>query len=66
MNYNKFFNDLAENSSRNYKVHMLEVNQNDETLKKIIKLALDPFITFYIKKIPVYIPNIGGEFSAAL
>lgn len=57
MNYNKLFNNLADNPSRNYKQHILEVNINDELLKKIIKLTLDPFINFYIKKIPSYTTN---------
>ena len=54
MNYNAFFNDLAANGSRNYKIDTLSANYNDETLREIIRLALDPFTNFYIRKIPEY------------
>ena len=54
MNYNAFFNDLAANSSRNYKIEQLEKNRDDQTLIQIVRLALDPFTNFYIRKIPSY------------
>lgn len=54
MNYNQFFNDLAANSSRNYKIEQLEKHRDDQTLIQIVRLALDPFTNFYIRKIPSY------------
>jgi hypothetical protein len=57
MNYNAFFNDLAANSSRNYKIEQLEKNRDNGTLRRIIQLALDPFTQFYIRKIPTYTPT---------
>ena len=54
MNLNEFFNDLALNNSRNFKIEQLKLNSSDETLKEVIRLALDPFTNFYIKKIPEY------------
>lgn len=54
MNYDAFFNDLAANSSRNYKIENLEKNRNDSLLIQIVRLALDPFTNFYIRKIPSY------------
>lgn len=54
MNLNEFFNDLAANGSRNYKIERLEANRNDEQLREVIRLALDPFTQFYIRKIPKY------------
>lgn len=60
MNYNKFFLELKDNSSRNYKQHILEVNSGDELLKEIIFLALDPGTVFGIKKLPKYTPNEGN------
>jgi hypothetical protein len=59
MNYDAFFNDLAANSSRNYKIETLEANRDDGTLRRIVQLALDPFTQFYIRKIPKYTPNSG-------
>ena len=57
MNYNEFFENLAANASRNFKIQTLEDNRNDKLLIRIIQLALDPFTQFYIRKIPVYTPR---------
>ena len=57
MNLNKFFNDLAANNSRNFKLEQLEANVNNEVLRQVISLALDPFTNFYIRKIAKYTPN---------
>ena len=57
MNYHQFFEQLAANPSRNYKIEQLEANRENETLREIVRLALDPFTQFYIRKIPKYTPN---------
>ena len=57
MNLNAFFEQLASNASRNYKIEQLEQNRNDKLLREVVRLALDPFTQFYIRKIPKYIPN---------
>jgi hypothetical protein len=57
MNLNSFFEDLAANGSRNYKIAQLEANRDNETLREVVRLALDPFTQFYIRKIPTYTPN---------
>ena len=54
MNVNKFLDSLAANASRNFKIEQLEANKNDETLREVIRLALDPFTQFYQRKIPTY------------
>lgn len=54
MNLNAFFNDLANNPSRNYKIEQLEKNSHNGLLMNVIRLALDPFTQFYIRKIPEY------------
>ena len=51
---NKILVELAANNSRNYKIELLQLHQNNGLLKDVIRLALDPFILFYIKKIPEY------------
>ena len=61
MNLNKFFEQLAANSSRNYKIATLEANRDNETLREVVRLALDPFTQFYIRKIPKYTPNTSGH-----
>ena len=61
MNLDQFFNDLAANSARTYKIQMLEANRDDVTLREVVRLALDPFTQFYIRKIPKYTPNTSGH-----
>lgn len=56
MNYNNLFEDLAANNSRLYKTATLQKHCDNDVLKSIIILALDPFTQFYIRKIPKYTP----------
>lgn len=56
MSINQIFETLAADNSRNFKIDYLRENSDNETLKKVIGLALNPFITFYIRKIPKYTP----------
>lgn len=54
MNINEFLNSLAENASRNFKIDQLNAKSDNETLREVIRLALDPFTQFYQRKIPEY------------
>ena len=54
MNFNEFFNHLASDAGRNFKIAELEKYNDNDLLKTIIFLALDPFTQFYIRKIPKY------------
>jgi len=63
MNVNKFLNTLAVNASRNFKIEQLEANKNNKLLREVIRLALDPFTQFYIRKIPKYTPNTDEGIS---
>ncbi len=45
---------MANNNSRIFKQQYLFEHRNTSLLKEVINLALNPFILFYIKKIPVY------------
>jgi hypothetical protein len=47
-------NSLAADNSRLAKEAILKANQNNQLLKDVIKLALDPFTQFHIRKIPDY------------
>lgn len=60
MNLNKFFESLAANSSRNFKIEQLTNYRDNETLREVVRLALDPFTQFYIRKIPEY-QYVGSE-----
>ena len=57
MTLDAFFNDLAANASRNYKLEKLEENRDNAGLIHVVRLALDPFTNFYIRKIPAYTRN---------
>jgi hypothetical protein len=54
MNINTFLESLANNNSRNFKIEQLNANSNNETLREVVRLALDPFTQFYQRKIPAY------------
>ena len=54
MNINEFLNTLAADAGRNYKIDLLKKNESNELLKEVVRLALDPFTQFYIRKIPEY------------
>ena len=45
---------LASDNSRLAKEAILKKNVNNELLKRVFKLALNPFVQFYIRKIPSY------------
>jgi hypothetical protein len=69
MNINAFLNDLASNNSRIYKTEQLRKHVNDETLREVVRLALDPFTQFYQRKIPAYTPakqNQADSLSSVL
>jgi ATP-dependent DNA ligase len=61
---NEIFEQLAATSSRLEKEAILKKHQDNELLKDAIKLALDPYIQFYIRKIPDY--TISDEPKATL
>lgn len=54
LNLHKFFESLAANSSRNFKTEQLTKHSGNETLREVVRLALDPFTQFYQRKIPAY------------
>lgn len=60
---NEIFEQLASTSSRLDKESILSSNKDNELLKQVAFLALDPFTQFYVKKIPDYTPNIGEGIS---
>lgn len=59
LNIDAFLNDLADNPSRNYKIDKLCEHIDNYNLRQVVRLALDPFTQFYIRKIPKYTPNVN-------
>ena len=58
--------DLAANPSRNYKIDLLKQHENNRLLREVVRLALDPFTQFYIRKIPKYEATGSGCLMAAM
>lgn len=55
-------NELSANSSRNFKTALLNKHEANVTLRNVMHLALDPFVTFYIKNIPDFTrPTVGQQ-----
>lgn len=52
---------LAANNSRNFKREFLEQHKDNQTLRQVVFLALDPFTQFYIRKIPKYTPAAPNQ-----
>lgn len=48
---------LATDDGRNYKIDLLNQHKDNEVLREVVRLALDPLTQFYQRKIPVYVPN---------
>ena len=51
------FVELAATSSRLEKETILQKHHANDTLKRVLFLALDPYTQFYIRKIPSYVPD---------
>ena len=54
MNLNELFEKLASDNSRLFKLAELDKHKDNEDLKNVVFLALDPFTNFYQRKIPSY------------
>lgn len=55
----EILNDLASDNSRNAKIAKLKVQHDNQLLKSVIVAALDPFVNYYIRKIPKYEATSG-------
>ena len=58
--------DLAANPSRNYKIDKLTEHKDNQVLREVVRLALDPFTQFYIRKIPKYEASGSGCLMQAM
>lgn len=54
---NEIFETLAADNGRNFKIDYLKQHADNETLRRVLVLALNPHIQFFIRKIPKYEPN---------
>lgn len=53
----KILEDIESDSKRTYKIEVIKNNIGNELFKRVLKQALDPYINFYIRKIPAYTPT---------
>ena len=60
------FDSLAADNSRLAKEAILTANKDNKELQRSIKLALDPLISFYIRKIPAYTAKGNKKLSWAM
>jgi ATP-dependent DNA ligase len=60
------FDSLAADNSRLAKEAILTANKDNKELQRAIKLALDPLISFYIRKIPAYTSKGNKKLSWAM
>ena len=63
MNVNNLLEELASDDGRNYKIDLLNRHADNETLREVVRLALDPMTQFYQRKIPAY---TTGQVTLAL
>lgn len=60
MKVNEILENLAANNSGNFKLDFLIQHKDNVNLKEVVRLALDPHIQFYIRKIPAYTPVVSS------
>jgi len=46
--------EVAATASKNKKLEILKYHKDNNVLRRVIKMAYDPFLNFWIKKIPGY------------
>ena len=60
---NEIFEQLASDAGRNFKIDLLTRHKDNQLLKQVCFLALDPFTQFYIRKIPAYVKYNGPTWA---
>jgi ATP-dependent DNA ligase len=50
----EILDQLADTASRNEKQDILKKHKDNAVLKQVVEIALNPFVQFYIRKIPEY------------
>jgi len=58
MSIYQIIQQVASTTGRNDKISILTKHKDNETLKRVLVAALDPFIQYHIRKIPPYTPGV--------
>ena len=61
MNINALLDYIASDAGRIFKTEALAAHKNNNVLKRVVFLALDPFTQFHIRKIPAYVPAKANQ-----
>lgn len=50
----KILEHIGSDTKRSHKLALIEQHKDNELFKRVVKLALDPYVNFFIRKIPDY------------
>lgn len=54
--------NIGSDTKRSHKLSLIEQHCNNKLFLRVVKLALDPYINFFVRKIPNYTPkNVGNK-----
>lgn len=57
----KILESIDADSKRSHKIAVIEQHKGNEEFKQVLTLALDPYVNFYIRKIPTYVKQQTGQ-----
>jgi len=60
MNILQVLESIGSDTKRGHKLALIEQHKNNDQFMKVVKLALDPYKQFYVRKIPDY-EATGGK-----
>lgn len=66
MSVYKILQEVANDPSKNAKIAILTANKDNDDLETVCRLAYDPTVNFYIKKVPAYKATGAGALGVAL
>lgn len=58
--------DIGSDTKRGHKLALIEKHKSNDLFMRVVKLSLDPYVQFYIRKIPDYDPKGGKTLDWAL
>jgi hypothetical protein len=61
MNVLQILENIGSDTKRGHKLALIEQHRDNDLFMRVVKLALDPYINFYIKKIPNYYVKLLTE-----
>jgi hypothetical protein len=66
MNILEILEHINSDTKRTHKLDVIRQHKDNRTFLRVLKLALDPYVNFFIKKIPDYDPKGGQTLDWAL